>query len=98
MACCASGTSCPMHKSAHHASGPTRLNQAQADACCASASDRNETSAATTTFALANSAALPALSALVVPVAAPALRQWRTVVPLPAASVPKHLLLTVFLV
>ena len=98
MACCASGTSCPMHKSEHHAASPAPLNQAQADACCASASDRNERSAATTTSALGNSAALPAVSTVVVPVTTPALQQWRALVPLPGPPVPKHLLLSVLLV
>jgi hypothetical protein len=99
MACCKDGTSCPMHKSASHGSGSTHVvSQAQADTCCAAASNRTDSPTAAASFALLNSAALPAVVSFVVPVAVPALQGWRALVPLPVSPVPKHLLLSVLLV
>lgn len=98
MACCTNGTSCPMHKSESHRSGSTHLTQAQADACCAAASNRTQSPLAAASVTLSNSAALPAVIPFVVPVAVPALEEWRALVPLPVSPVPKHLLLSVLLV
>ena len=99
MECCTSGTDCPMHKSESHRSGSTHsVTQAQADTCCAASSNRTQSPTAVSTFGLANAASLQAVVAVVVPVAAPALEEWRALVPLPLSPVPKHLLLSVFLV
>jgi hypothetical protein len=99
MACCTNGTSCPMHKSQSHRSGSTRaVSQAQADTCCAAASDRTQSPVSSLSFVLANPTALPAATPFVVPVAVPALEEWRALVPLPVSPVPKHLLLSILLV
>ena len=99
MACGMHGTSCPMHRSESHGSGSAHtLSQAQADACCAAASNRTESAVASTTFALSNSAALPAVIPDVAPVVVPALQAWRAFVPLRVSPVPKHLVLSVLLV
>ena len=98
MACCMSGTSCPMHKSESHGSGSAHTTQAQADNCCAAASSRTEFPTAAAGFTLLNVSVLPAVVPFVVPVAAPALQEWRAFVPLPVLSVPKHLLHSVLLV
>jgi len=99
MACCTNGTRCPMHKSAPRRSGSTHvISQAQADNCCAAASSRSQASTADPTFVLSNATALPASASVVVPVAVPALQEWRALVPLPVSPVPKHLLLSVLLV
>ena len=42
--------------------------------------------------------ATPGRRCLAVPVAVPALQEWRALVPLPASPVPRHLLLSVLLV
>jgi len=99
MACCMSGTSCPMHKSDSGRSASTRvISQAQADNCCGSASNRTQSSAAGTSFVLAHQTSLPPLIDLVIPNPTLALQQWRALVPLPASPVPKHILLSVLLV
>jgi hypothetical protein len=100
MACCADGGNCPMHKGESHdsASGNV-LTQAEADSCCAS-SEGEDSSPSTPTFVAAISLALPG-PGIVLPVSVPALvlsDGWRTVSPSPAPPVPKHLLLSVFLV
>ena len=100
MACCADGISCPMHKGEHHGAGSKHtLTQAQADMCCA-ASERNDPSQSNPTSVAAVS--IPALGAMVVlPAVVPAsvLRDsWRRSAPVPLPPVPKHILLSVFLV
>lgn len=88
-----------MHKSESHGSGATHsVTQAQADNCCAASSNRTQSPTGVATFALSNAAALPAIVSFVVPVVTPALEEWRALVPLPLSPVPKHLLLSVFLV
>jgi hypothetical protein len=99
MACCSDGSDCPMHQGeSNHRSGRT-LTQAQADACCTVSgrdqSDRSSQSAA----AVISGAVLG--NGIIVPPSVPALVSsdgWRTASPLPAAQVPRHLLLSVFLV
>jgi hypothetical protein len=99
MACCTNGTRCPMHKSESRGSGSTHvMSQAQADSCCAAASNRTEASTADPAFVLSSTTALPVSASVVVPVAVPALQEWRALVPLPVSPVPKHLLLSVLLV
>jgi hypothetical protein len=98
MACCRNG-SCPMHKSDSRRSDSKRtVSQLQADSCCAAASNRAQSSAGSPSFVLSGTTALPAATSLVVPMAVPALQEWRALVPLPISAVPKHLLLSVLLV
>ena len=89
-----------MHKSESQSSGEQRaVSQAQADACCA-ASERQQSNQSDPTFiSVISSAVLGA--GVVVPAAVPALvasDAWRTDAPIPAAPVPRHILLSVFLV
>ena len=100
MACCADGAECPMHKGDSHRSGSGRgLTQAQADGCCASsegkkANQSNPSSVTPITVAVLG-------VGVVVPAPIPALLlsdAWRTSAPIPSAPVPKHVLLSVFLV
>jgi hypothetical protein len=99
MACCADGE-CPMHEGDSHHSGSERaLPQAQADSCCAS-SERQSSNQSTPTFVAAITAAVLGVG-IVVPANVPALvlsDAWRTSAPIPIASVPKHVLLSIFLV
>lgn len=99
MACCAD-ENCPMHKGASRDDGsPQVLTQAQADACCAS-SEREESSATTSTSSADISFAVLGLG-VVLPAIVPALvlsDDWRTASPAPTPPVPKHVLLSVFLV
>jgi hypothetical protein len=100
MACCAEGGDCPMHKRDSHGSGSARvLTQAQADSCCAS-SEREKSNQSNPSFATAITSAVLG-TGTVLPANVPALvlsDAWRTSAPIPVAPVPKHVLLSVFLV
>jgi hypothetical protein len=100
MACCAEGRECPMHKGRSDESGSERvITQAQADACCA-ASERDQSSSSNPTAPTAISAAVLGVG-VVVPVITPArvlTDGWRTDTPVPSPQVPRHVLLSVFLV
>ena len=99
MACCQDESTCPMHKSDSHGSGLKHsLTQAQADTCCAG-SERNDSATTRIPFLSSGNVALaPAIVSQVVSPMAPALEEWRALVPLRASPVPKHLLLSVLLV
>jgi hypothetical protein len=99
-ACCAQGGGCPMHKGEPHDSSAQRvLTQGQADNCCASATHESS-NPANPAFVTAISLAVLG-SGVVLSPAAPALvlrDGWRTVSPILATPVPRHVLLSVFLV
>jgi len=99
MACCADGVECPMHKGDSHRSGSERvLTQAQADSCCAAAEGQNSNQS-NPSFVTAITAAVLGVG-VVLPANVPALvlsDEWRTSAPIPVWPVPKHLLLSVFL-
>jgi hypothetical protein len=100
MACCADDVPCPMHKG--ESSGSTANNgvtQAQADSCCAS-SEHDSSSQSSPTFVAAPSIAVLG-TGITLPPVVPALvlsDGWRTAAPIPSPQVPKHVLLSVFLV
>jgi hypothetical protein len=100
MACCADGVECPMHKGDSHRSGSERvITQAIADNCCAAAEGQNSNQS-NPSFVMAITAAVLGV-AVVLPANVPALvlsDAWRTSAPIPVAPVPKHVLLSVFLV
>jgi hypothetical protein len=100
MACCAEGRECPMHRGDSHHSGSGRvLTQGQADSCCASSEAQNSNQS-NPSFVTAITAAVLGVG-VVVPSNVRALvlsDAWRTSAPIPIAPVPKHVLLSVFLV
>jgi hypothetical protein len=100
MACCAEGGECPMHKGRSEETRSQHvLTQAQADACCA-ASEQDQSKSSNPTAVTAISPAVLGVG-VVLPVITPSLMLtdgWRTVVPISTAHVPKHVLLSVFLV
>lgn len=96
MACCVDGSHCTMHESTR-AGAAAGITQAAADSCCTiSDADPSPTPAAWILLAPPAPAVqrVPGLLALVVE--APALSP--TPPPLPAIQVPRHLLLSVFIV
>lgn len=99
MACCTGDGLCPMHKPESDEQGAKRVvSQAEADRCCAS-SERDESAPSSPSFVL--TVVLAVVTSPVpfaVPQIGPALEAWRTVVPIPATHVSKHLLLSVLLV
>jgi hypothetical protein len=99
MACCRDEANCPMHsKSDAHHSHASSTSHSQADACCAASEQRDSTKPRATSIASAATALAPAI------VIQPFHAVFRTgegpraTVPLRASPVPKHLLLSVFLV
>jgi hypothetical protein len=100
MACCAEGGDCPMHKGDSQEVGSEQvLTQAQADSCCAS-SERESSNQSNPSSATAITVAVLGVGT-VLPASVPALvlsDAWRTSTPIPVAPVPKHVLLSVFLV
>ena len=100
MACCTDEESCPLHQDdSHNSVSPRPLKQAQADTCCAS-SEREQSNPSFPTFVAAISNAVLG-PVVVLPANSPSLvvtDGWRALVPLPQAAVPRHVLLSVFLV
>jgi hypothetical protein len=100
MACCDENGTCPMRRgqSDKSASGKA-LTQAQADSCCASSERDESTGPDLAANVVAISSAVLG-DGVVIPTSIPALvlsDNWRTVVPIPIAPVPRHVLLSVFL-
>ena len=100
MACCADGGDCPMHKGESDQPASARvLTQAEADNCCAASEPEQSSPSAPT---VANAISIAVLGpATVVPMTVPALvlsDDWRTASPIPTTPVPKHVLLSVYLV
>jgi hypothetical protein len=89
-----------MHKGESDESSSQRiLTQAQADACCA-ASEREQSSSSTPTAVTVISAAVLG-AGVVLPTLTPPLvltDRWRTGAPIHSRPVPRHVLLSVFLV
>jgi hypothetical protein len=100
MACCVENTACPMHDSDSHASHSRHgVTQAQADACCATSEQRQSSQSSPTLTVTLSFAALRTATPLSVVLPAPVLRDaWRMAVPISTATVPKHVLHSVFLV
>jgi hypothetical protein len=100
MACCADDGECPMHKGESSRSGSARVvTQAQADNCCAS-SERDSSSPSNPTFVASITQGVLG-TGVILPAIVPARvlsDAWRAVTPPPTTPVPKHVLLSVFLV
>ena len=99
MACCAEGDACPMHRSG--ASGPdstASVSQTEADRCCAASESDNSTPPASSLAMTVPPAPLAAELFAFVPSPAVPRDFWRESVPLAGSQVPRHLLLSVFLI
>lgn len=99
MACCSAGNACPMHREDRQSNDGDPVTQAQADSCCAAAEREHSNHSSPLALVVISSAVLG--SGVFVPMTAPALvtrDKWRTVAPTPITAVPKHVLLSVFLV
>jgi hypothetical protein len=98
-ACCADGGECPMHKGDSHHSGSGRvLTQTEADSCCAAA-ERHRSTQSSPAFVTTITAAVLGVG-IVLPASVPPLvlsDAWRTAAVISLAAVPKHVLLSVFL-
>jgi hypothetical protein len=98
MACCADDGPCPKDNSEPEDGSTRVLTQAEADRCCA-ASDRDDSapSPSSVAFFVALGIVLSPVPVLTPDPQAHA-ELWRASVPIPTPHVPKHLLLSVFLV
>jgi hypothetical protein len=100
MDCCDQGWTCPMHQgSSHHSESSHPITQAQADSCCGQSEQDSSSPPAPASVAAIPAAVLD--SGVLLPPIVPSLMlsdHWRTVAPAPTAPVPKHVLLSVFLV
>jgi hypothetical protein len=99
MACCMDDAGCPTHTADRHDHSSKRAaSQSRADSCCATAAQRRDSAAAVSRFADSSFVALVPLDTFTASPRVFMSQQWRALVPLPASSTPKHLLLSVFLV
>jgi hypothetical protein len=100
MACCAEDGMCPMRQGrSDGATSGNALTQATADSCCASSEGDESTTPDPGNVVAISKTVLG--DAVVIPTPIPALvlsDSWRTVVPIPIAPVPRHVLLSVYLV
>ena len=99
MACCSGDGPCPMHTSDSEDDEANRVvSQADADSCCAASEQDDSTpSPSSAGFFVALGTVLSPVPALI-PDPPAHVDLWRASVPGPTAHVPKHLLLSVFLV
>ena len=100
MECCSGDAPCPMHtRDSGSGSSQHGLTQAQSDSCCASSENDRSNQSNPTYITSISSAVLGTGTILPAIVPTLVLRDgWRTVAPIPSPPVPKHLLLSVFLV
>ncbi len=99
MACCSENGPCPMHKSDSEDDGSKRVvSQAEADRCCAASEHEDSTPSQSNAafFVTLAVALIPVPGLLPAPEAHAEI--WRASVPIPTGHVPKHVLLSVFLV
>ncbi len=89
-----------MHKGESQGTGATRvITQAQADSCCASSEGERSGQSHPGSVTTISIAVLGTGVVLAVPVPALVLSDaWRATAPIPFAAIPKHVLLSVFLV
>jgi hypothetical protein len=100
IACCSADGTCPMHTSGSEDHGTARnVTQADADRCCAaSGQDDSAPSPSTIAISIALAVVHTPIGVLNAEPDAHAKISRRAPVLIPAAHVPKHLLLSVFLV
>ena len=99
MACCLSDANCPMHEAeGHDHLAKSTVSQTRADSCCAASAQPRSSSSAPSPFASSGVIALVPAAVFLIPATIHAAREWRVLAPLPASSIPRHLLLSVLLV
>ena len=98
MACCSDGGPCRMHESKSQDDGSVRVvSQAEADRCCVASGQDDSAPSPNVAFLITLAAALPPIPALL-PEPERHAGISHAAMRVPAAHVPKHLLLSVFLV
>ena len=97
MECCAQEEQCPMHAGTA-ASVRHTLTQQQADTCCALSERASSTPSSASQIAPVTLALVSTPVAVVLPDFEPLTYGWQSFVPITASPVPRHILLSVFLV
>lgn len=97
MECCAQEEQCPMHAGTNPSASHT-LTQQQADTCCALSERAPSTPSSSSQIAPVPLALVSTLVAVVLPDFEPLWNGWQTSVSIAANPVPRHILLSVFLV
>jgi hypothetical protein len=97
MECCAQEEQCPMHAGTG-ASLTHTFTQQQADTCCALSEHAPSTPSTSSQIAPATLALVSTPVAVVLPAFEPLRNAWQSFVPIAASPVPRHILLSVFLV
>ena len=98
LACCSDDGPCPMHKSdSQHHRTTGGVTQAEADRCCAASQQDDSTPSSNATLFVTLAVVVSPVSALL-PEPESHADMSRASAPLPTRHVPKHLLLSVFLV
>jgi hypothetical protein len=99
MACCAHETECPMHPAGADRSQSHRpVTQTQADNCCSISEQSSSTPSASSHDGVSVLLVPSMLSAVPLLDAAPVHYTWHAVTAISVAPVPRHLLLSVFLI
>jgi hypothetical protein len=99
MACCAQEEQCPMHGGTTDGSMSQRtVTQEQADTCCARSERAPSTPSSPSQIAPVTLALVSTPVAVVLPDFEPLPTGWQSFVPVAASPVPRHILLSVFLV
>lgn len=96
MECCAQEEQCPMHAGKYGTVSHT-LTQQQADTCCA-LSERAPSTPSSSSQIAPITLALVSTPVAVLPDFEPLRNGWQSFVPIAASPVPRHILLSVFLV
>jgi hypothetical protein len=98
MECCAQDEQCPMHKGTDGSMSHRSITQEQADTCCARSERVPSTPSSSSQLAPVTFVVVSTPPAVLLPAVAVLATHSESSVPIAASPVPRHLLLSVFLV
>ena len=98
MECCAQEEQCPMHAGTDASVSHRTVTQGQADTCCALSERTPSTPSSSSQIAPVTLALVSTPVVVVLPDFEPLRNRWQSFVPIAANPVPRHILLSVFLV
>lgn len=98
MECCAQEEQCPMHKGTDGSASHRTVSQEQADTCCARSERVPSTPSSSSQIAPVTFAVVSTPPSVLLPELASLAHHWESSVPIAVSPVPRHVLLSVFLV
>jgi hypothetical protein len=98
MECCAHEEQCPMHKGTGGSVAERTVTQQEADTCCARSERVPSTPSSSSQIAPVTFVVVSTPPAVLLPDVAVLATHWESSVPIAASPVPRHVLLSVFLV